>query len=49
MDRLIYYPRLDENVSNNEQSINVDDIDFSNEEPIKYVETVYLNKDTKEK
>lgn len=35
--------------SSPEQSINVDDIDFSNEEPIKYVETVYLNKETKEK
>ena len=39
----------DDNIIKSEQSINVDDIDFSNEEPIKYVETVYLNKDTKEK
>lgn len=39
----------DDNIIKSEQSINVDDIDFSNEEQIKYVETVYLNKDTKEK
>lgn len=35
--------------SSPEQSINVDDFDFSNEKPVKYVDTIHINKDTKEK